>query len=158
MRIGHSTDIHILEKGRDLILGGVKIPYDLGLVGHSDADCLLHVVAESIIGALGLGDLGTHFPDTKENFKNISSSKLVKHVVKLMSDRNYVISNIDTLIFAEKPNLQKYKETMKENIAFLLNTSIDNVNVKATTYEKKGFIGNGEAIMCEAVVLIKKGD
>lgn len=155
-RIGQSTDIHEFEKGRDLILGGVKIDYDYGLKGHSDADVLLHAVAESILGALGLGDLGTHFPDTDQRYKGADSKELLKKVIKLMNEMNYKIGNIDTLILVESPKMAPHIEKMRTNISFLCQTNQQNVNVKATRGEKMGFIGRGEGCMAQAVVLLQK--
>lgn len=155
-RIGSSTDIHRLEKGYNLVLGGVKIDHELGLVGHSDADCLLHAISEAIIGALGLGDLGMHFPDTDPELKGISSIEILRKVNTLLTDNNYAISNIDSLILCERPKLSPYKEEMKKNIAATLCIDANQVNVKATRGEKLGFIGSEEGIVAQATVLIYK--
>jgi len=155
-RIGHSTDIHRLEQGYKLIIGGVRIPHSVGSVGHSDGDCLLNTVCESLIGALSLGDLGKLFPDTSEEFKGINSSLLVKHVLKVVKEQGYKIVNIDSTIFLEEPKLIHYKEQMRENIADLLEIDKEFVSVKATTSERVGFIGRKEAIMTESVVLVER--
>lgn len=156
MRIGKSTDIHKLEKGQDLIIGGVKIPSDLGTVAHSDGDCLLHAVAESLIGALALGDLGKFFPDTDDKYKNISSSILVENVYVKINESGYKVSNIDSMIFLETPKLRDSIDQMRLNIANLLHIDINRVSIKATTGEKVGIIGKREAIVCEAIVLLTK--
>ena len=158
MKIGQSTDIHRLTKDRPLILGGVKIDHYLGLAGHSDADVLCHVVAEAIIGALGLGDLGNHFPDNDGKYKNISSLMLLNYVKEMMQKHNYVIGNIDALIMIEKPKLANYIKKMKENIANTLSCLASEVNIKATTGEGIGFIGKEEGVVATAVVLLKKKD
>lgn len=155
-RIGHSHDTHRLGEGRKLILGGVQIDYHLGLIGHSDADCVLHVVSESIIGALGLGDLGTHFPDTDPKYKGMASSYFVTEAKKLLDSRNYKICNLDLTVFLEKPMLKPYVLQIKKNIALLLQIKEDQVNIKATRGEGLGFIGRGEGISAECVVLIDK--
>lgn len=156
LRIGHSTDIHQLVPNRKLILGGIEIDYELGLLGHSDADCLLHAIAEALIGALGLGDIGTHFPDTDIKFKDISSQILLSKAFKLVKEKGYKINNLDCTIFAEKPKMALYIPKMKKRIASLLETAEENINIKATRGEKLGFIGRSEGIMCEAVVLLIK--
>ena len=155
-RIGQSSDLHVLVEGRDLILGGVKIDYKYGLLGHSDADCLLHVVAESILGALAKGDLGTHFPDNDQSIKGIDSSTIVKDVVEMMTKDGYKVSNIDTLIIIQNPKMKPYISAMKKNIATLLNINENEVNVKATTSEKVGIVGEEKAVVCQAVVLLNK--
>lgn len=155
-RIGQSSDIHKLVKDRKLILGGVEIKSEVGLLGHSDADALLHAIAEAIIGALALNDLGHHFPDNDDKYKDISSLKILEEVYKLMINNGYEIVNVDSLIMIENIKMKPYINMMKENIAKTLNTSINNVNVKATCAEKLGFIGKGEGIMAQAIVLLKK--
>ena len=155
-RIGQSSDIHKLVKDRKLILGGVEIKSEVGLLGHSDADALLHAIAEAIIGALALNDLGHHFPDNDEKYKDISSLKILEEVYKLMINNGYEIVNVDSLIMIENIKMKPYINMMKENIAKTLNTSISNVNVKATCAEKLGFIGKGEGVMAQAIVLLKK--
>ena len=153
-RIGQSTDIHQLVENRKLILGGVEIPYHLGLKGHSDADVLLHAIAEAILGALGSNDLGTLFPDTDNKYKGISSLILLQEVYKLMDEKGYKINNIDSLVIIEKPRLREYIDQMKSNIANVLNTSVENVNVKATCSEKIGFVGRQEGAVAQAVVML----
>lgn len=153
-RIGHSNDTHKLVSGRKLVLGGVNIEYEYGLEGHSDADVVLHAVAESIIGALGKGDLGEMFSDKDPKYKDIESKYFVSEVYKLMDSLGYMINNLDIIIYLEKPNLVKYKPLMREVISSLLHTDIENVNVKATRREGLGFIGNKEGISAEAVVLL----
>lgn len=155
-RIGQSSDIHKLVKDRKLILGGVEIKSEVGLLGHSDADALLHAIAEAIIGALSLNDLGHHFPDNDDKYKDISSLKILEEVYKLMINNGYEIVNVDSLIMIENIKMKPYINMMKENIAKTLNTSINNVNVKATCAEKLGFIGKGEGVMTQAIVLLKK--
>lgn len=155
-RIGHSFDFHPFVEGRPLVLGGITIPFSKGLLGHSDADVVLHVVAESIIGGLGKGDLGTHFPDTDEKYHQMASSYFVCKSLKLAKSEGYVVSNIDIIVYIEKPSLKEYKPLMKKNIATLLEISDNQVNVKATTMEKKGIIGEGVGIAAEAVVLLQK--
>ncbi|ERJ12417.1 2-C-methyl-D-erythritol 2,4-cyclodiphosphate synthase [Haloplasma contractile] len=155
-RIGHSTDIHRLVDNRDLILGGVKIDHEKGLLGHSDADALLHAITEAIIGALGKGDIGTHFPDTSSEFKDVDSKILLKNTMKLMIDEGYRINNIDSTIFAERPKMKPHIESMKQVITELLQIPLNDLNIKATRGEKLGFIGNEEGIACEAVVLLIK--
>lgn len=156
LRIGHSTDIHQLVENRELYLGGIKIDYEKGLLGHSDADALLHAITEAIIGALGFGDIGTHFPDTDDKFKNIDSKLLLSKAYNLAKERNFKINNVDTTIFAEKPKMATYIPKMREFISQLLETDIGNINIKATRGEKMGFVGRGEGIVCEAVVLLIK--
>lgn len=156
IRIGHSTDIHRLEEGYRLIIGGVRIPHNKGSVGHSDGDCLLHTVCESLIGALALGDLGKLFPDTSEKFKGIDSSLLVLKVMSEVKKKGYRVINIDSTVFLENPKLRHYKEEMRENIAKLLEVDVEFVSVKATTSERVGIIGREEAIMTESIVLVEK--
>ncbi len=155
-RIGQSTDIHQLVKDRPLILGGVNIPFELGLLGHSDADVLTHAVIESIIGALGKGDIGGLFPDTDPVYHNISSLELLRQTVILMHQAGYQIGNIDSLIILEKPLLAKYIPLMKENLANVLHVATQKINIKATRPEKLGFIGRQEGIMAQAVVLLER--
>jgi 2-C-methyl-D-erythritol 2,4-cyclodiphosphate synthase len=154
-RIGHSQDTHRLVTGRPLILGGINIPYEKGLLGHSDADVVLHVVSEAIIGALGLGDLGTHFPDANDAYKDRASSYFVIEANKMMQEKGYKISNIDLSVYLEFPNLTAYKRLMKENIANILGISSEQVNIKATRLEGLGFIGRQEGISAECVVLLE---
>lgn len=155
-RIGHSYDIHRLEENRKLILGGIEIPYQKGLLGHSDADCLLHAITEAIIGALGLGDLGTHFPDNDPKYKDMPSSYFLKEIKKLLETKNYEINNLDSTIYIEEPLIKPYIIEIKRNISSILGIDEERVNVKATRGEKIGCIGRQEGIAAEAVVLIEK--
>lgn len=156
MRIGLGYDVHRLVLERDLILGGVTIPYALGLLGHSDADVLLHAIMDSILGAAALGDIGTHFPDTCEKYKGISSIKLLMHVKDLLSENGYQISNIDATIIAQKPKMAPHIPQMRKNIASALNIDINQINVKATTEEGLGFTGEGKGISSQSICLITK--
>ncbi|MFH0766822.1 MAG: 2-C-methyl-D-erythritol 2,4-cyclodiphosphate synthase [Bacillota bacterium] len=156
MRIGHSFDIHQLTTDRPLILGGVHIPFEKGLLGHSDADVLLHVIAESMLGALGLGDLGTIYPDTDLAYKDLSSVKILKTVHDLIRQKGYEIGNIDSTVYAELPKLNPHINEIKQSISQILNVNIEQISVKATTYEKMDAIGEKKAIAAEAVVLLKK--
>ena len=142
--------------GRKLILGGIEIPFEKGLLGHSDADALLHAIAESLLGALSLGDLGTHFPDTDPKYSGIDSKILLKKCYELVLEKGYVISNIDTMIYAEAPKMKPYINLMRESIANILNININQISIKATTYEKMDAIGRGEAIACDSTVLIER--
>ena len=155
MRIGMGYDVHKLVENRDLILGGVKIPYSLGLLGHSDADVLLHAIMDSLLGAAALGDIGKHFPDTDEKYKDISSIELLKHVGKLLEQHNYIIGNIDATIIAQRPKMAPHIPDMRKNIANALNISLDQINVKATTEEGLGFTGEGLGISSQAICLIQ---
>ena len=155
-RIGQSTDIHPLKEGRKLIIGGVNIPYEYGLDGHSDADVLLHAISEAILGALGLNDLGCLFPDTDKKYKDISSLILLQEVYKVMDEKGYKINNVDSLVIIEQPKLRPYIDEMRKNIAGVLNTDISNINVKATCSEKIGFVGKKEGAIAQAVVLLVK--
>ena len=154
MRVGMGYDVHRLTEGRDLIIGGVKIPYEKGLLGHSDADVLLHAIMDAILGAAALGDIGKHFPDTDEAYKGADSLKLLEHVGALMEDNHFIIENIDATIIAQKPKMRPYIDTMRENIARTLGLEISQVNVKATTEEGLGFTGSGEGISSQAVCMI----
>jgi 2-C-methyl-D-erythritol 2,4-cyclodiphosphate synthase len=156
MRIGQSTDIHRLAQGYKLMIGGVHVPSSLGSVGHSDGDCLLHTVCEALIGALSLGDLGKLFPDTSLEFKGIDSSLLVKQVMKKVKEMGYRVVNIDSTVMLETPKLRNYIDQMRENIAGLLEISMDAVSVKATTTEGLGYIGQNQGIMTQSIVLIEK--
>jgi 2-C-methyl-D-erythritol 2,4-cyclodiphosphate synthase len=156
MRIGQSTDVHRLAEGNKLMIGGVHIPSSFGSVGHSDGDCLLHTVCESLIGALSLGDLGKLFPDTSVEFKGIDSSLLVRQVMKKVRSMGYRVVNIDSTVLLERPKLRDYVDQMRENIADLLDIPLDFVSVKATTTEGLGYIGRGEGIMTQSIVLIEK--
>ena len=156
MRIGHGYDVHKLVEGRDLILGGVKIEYEKGLLGHSDADVLLHAVSDSLLGAAGLGDIGKHFPDTDPQYKGADSLKLLQIVGQKVAAAGYRISNIDVTMIAQKPKLKDHIPTMEENIASVLAIGPDRVNVKATTEEKLGFTGTMEGMACHAVCLLEE--
>ena len=154
MRIGQSQDTHKLVEGRDLFIGGDKIPYEKGLLGHSDADVLLHAIIESIIGAMGLRDIGTHFSDKDPKYEGISSLKLLEATYEMMCKEGYKIVNVDSLIIIERPKMAPYIDEMRKNIAEALHTDIKNINVKATCSEKMGFIGRGEGAVAQAVCLI----
>ena len=156
MRIGHGYDVHRLVEGRDLILGGVKIEFELGLLGHSDADVLLHAVSDALLGAAGLGDIGKHFPDTDPKYKGADSRVLLRHVVKLVKEHGYRISNVDVTMIAQKPKLSSHIPQMVKNIAADLEIPESRVNVKATTEEKLGFTGNLEGLRCHAVCLLEE--
>ena len=156
MRIGQSIDIHQLVEDRKLILGGVEIPYEKGLKGHSDADVLLHAIIESIIGAMALGDIGKHFPDTDPKYKGISSMLLLEHTYHLMVDNGYEIGNIDSIIMCEEPKMAPHIMKMRENVAKVLHCDISQVNIKATRGEKLGFVGRKEGIVSQRVVLLNK--
>ena len=156
MRIGHSFDIHQLIEGRPLILGGIQIPHEKGLLGHSDADVLSHVIAEAMLGALSLGDLGTYFPDTDPAFKDMNSIKILTYIYNLIRQKGYEIGNIDATVYAEAPKLSPHIQTIKDNLAKSLGVSSDQISVKATTYEKLDAIGEKKAIAAEAIVLVKK--
>lgn len=154
MRIGMGYDVHKLTEGRKLILGGVEIPHSLGLLGHSDADVLLHAIMDALLGAAALGDIGKHFPDTDERYRGISSLKLLEHVAELLEEEHYIIENIDATVIAQKPKLRPYIEQMEQNIADTLHISKSQVNVKATTEEHLGFTGREEGISSNAVCLL----
>lgn len=156
MRIGHGYDVHRLVSGRDLILGGVKIPYDQGLDGHSDADVLLHAVMDALLGAAGLGDIGRHFPDTDPGYKDISSMLLLRQVGEKIRAAGFAVGNIDVTMIAQKPKLKDFIPQMQENIASALGMEAGRVNVKATTEERLGFTGTGEGMACHAVCLLEE--
>ena len=155
-RIGQGFDVHQLTEGRPLIIGGITIPYEKGLLGHSDADVLLHTVSDACLGAIGEGDIGRHFPDTDPNFKDADSAKLMEHVWQLVKDKGYELVNADCTIIAQKPKMAPYIEQMRARIAELLEAAPEQINVKATTTEKLGFTGRGEGIASQVVVLLKK--
>lgn len=155
MRIGLGYDVHKLVEGRKLILGGVDIPYEKGLLGHSDADVLLHAISDALLGATAMGDIGLLFPDTDNKFKNADSLELLKEVIKQISLKGYKIENIDSTIVAQKPRMREYIDKMRKNIADACNIPFDCVSVKATTEEELGFTGKGEGISAKAIVLIK---
>ena len=156
MRIGHGYDVHKLVPCRDLILGGVNIPYELGLLGHSDADVLLHAVSDALLGAAGLGDIGKHFPDTDPKYKGADSLKLLEEVGRKVVDAGYRISNVDVTMIAQAPKLRPHIETMEKNIAGALKIDVSRINVKATTEEHLGFTGNMEGMACHAVCLLEE--
>ena len=156
MRIGHGYDVHKLVEGRDLILGGVKIGHKLGLLGHSDADVLLHAVSDALLGAAGLGDIGRHFPDTDPQYKGADSLELLRVVAQRVKEAGYRVSNIDVTMIAQKPKLKDHIPQMAENIAGAVGVGIDRVNVKATTEEKLGFTGEGLGMSCHAVCLLEE--
>ena len=156
MRVGMGYDVHRLTAGRKLILGGVEIPYGKGLLGHSDADVLVHAVMDALLGAAALGDIGKHFPDTDPEYEGVSSIRLLEHVGRLLDEKGYVIENIDATIVAQRPKMRPYIEQMRENIATALRIETDQVNVKATTEEGLGFTGTGEGISSQAVCAAEK--
>ena len=156
MRIGHGYDVHRLTENRDLIIGGVNIPYEMGLLGHSDADVLLHAVCDALLGAAALGDIGKHFPDNDNSFKNIDSRILLRKTVELLKEKGYCIGNIDATVIAQKPKLAPFISQMVQNIADDCGISADCVNVKATTEEKLGFTGELKGISAHAVCIIEK--
>lgn len=156
MRVGLGYDVHKLVEDRELILGGVTIPYEKGLLGHSDADVLVHAIMDALVGAAALGDIGKHFPDTDPQYKGISSIKLLEHVGKLLDEHMYVIENIDATIIAQRPKMAPYIPEMRKNIADTLGLELDQVNVKATTEEGLGFTGTGEGISSQAICAIEK--
>ena len=155
-RIGHGYDVHKLAENRDCIIGGVKIPHTLGLLGHSDADVLLHAVSDALLGALALGDIGKHFPDTDPNYKGADSLKLLAHVVKLIEEQGYRLGNLDAIVIAQKAKLAPYIEQMRENIARTCHADISQVSVKATTEERLGFTGREEGISAHCVALLEQ--
>ncbi len=154
MRIGTGYDVHKLVEGRDLIIGGVKIEHTLGLLGHSDADVLLHAIADAVLGAAGLKDIGAHFPDTDPKYKGANSMDLLTQVRELVMDKGYVVGNVDATVIAQKPKLRPYIEQMEENVARCLGIDVDQVNIKATTEEHLGFTGREEGISSQAVCLL----
>lgn len=156
MRVGMGYDVHRLTVGRKLIMGGVEIPYEKGLLGHSDADVLLHAIMDALLGAAALGDIGKHFPDTDPKYEGASSIRLLEHVGELLDENGYIIENIDATIIAQKPKMRPHIDQMRENIARALNIDADQVNVKATTEEGLGFTGTGEGISSQAICAIEK--
>jgi 2-C-methyl-D-erythritol 2,4-cyclodiphosphate synthase len=155
-RVGQGFDVHAFAEGRPLILGGIEIPHDRGLIGHSDADVLLHTVTDAALGAIGEGDIGHHFPDTDPAFKDADSAKLLEYIWKIVEDKGYVLGNVDCTIMAQRPKLAPYIEPMRNRIAELLNAEASQVNVKATTTEKLGFTGREEGIAAMATILLIK--
>lgn len=156
MRIGYGYDVHKLVYERKLILGGVEIPYEKGLLGHSDADVLAHSVADSILGALAMGDIGKHFPDSDERYKNADSIMLIKEVSRMMKEKGYKIGNVDVTVICQEPKLSPFTDKMRENLSEALSTEKDRVSVKATTEEKLGFTGSKEGIASHAVCLLEE--
>lgn len=156
IRVGHGYDVHKLVENRKLIIGGVEIPWELGLLGHSDADVLLHAISDAILGAAALGDIGKHFPDTDERYKGADSLMLLKEVCKKAGEKGYAVSNIDATIIAQKPKMKDYIPKMRENVAKVCGIDIDRVNIKATTEEKLGFTGRQEGISAHSVCLLIK--
>ena len=156
MRIGHGYDVHRLVEGRKLILGGVEIPYEKGLLGHSDADVLVHALMDAMLGAAGLGDIGRHFPDNDDRYKGISSMILLQNVTELLTEAGYIVNNIDVTVVAQRPKLAGFIPQMEQNLAKTLHITVDDVNVKATTTEKLGFEGEGLGISAYAVCSIRK--
>ena len=155
MRIGVGYDIHRLVEERKLVLGGVEIPYIKGLLGYSDGDVLLHAVADAILGAMSLGDIGQHFPDTDPQYKDISSRELVKKVINIVREKKFILKNVDTIILAEEPKVQPFKEKMLDEMVAILGIGRDSINIKATTNEGVGSIGKGDAIAAHAAVLLE---
>ncbi|WLR58074.1 2-C-methyl-D-erythritol 2,4-cyclodiphosphate synthase [Guptibacillus hwajinpoensis] len=156
MRVGHGFDVHKLVEDRPCIIGGVTIPFEKGLLGHSDADVLLHSIADACLGAIGEGDIGKHFPDTDEAFKDADSKELLRHVFGIVKEKGFTLGNVDCTIIAQLPKMAPHISAMREVIAHLLEADISQVNVKATTSEKLGFTGRGEGIAAEVVVLLQK--
>ncbi len=156
MRVGHGYDVHRLVEGRKCIIGGVDIPYEKGLLGHSDADVLVHAVMDAVLGALALGDIGKHFPDNDPQYAGVDSLLLCRHVASVMKDKGYKIGNVDATVVAQAPKMADHIEKMRENIASALSTDLENINVKATTEEKLGFTGEGLGIAAHAVCLLEK--
>ena len=156
MRVGLGYDVHRLVEGRDLILGGVKIPYGKGLLGHSDADVLLHALTDALLGAAALGDIGRHFPDTDERYRGISSLILLEKAYTLIKERGYSLGNADMVLILQKPKLKEYIPFMEENIAGALSCEKERISVKATTEEGLGFTGRGEGVSAKAIVLLEK--
>ena len=156
IRIGQSTDIHQLVKGRKLILGCVEIEHEMGLLGHSDADALLHAIAESILGALALGDLGKHFPDTDERYKDMNSLWMLRQVYKIMEEKGYAIGNLDAMIMIERPKMAPHIPAMRKHVAEALCCDMEQVSIKATRGEKLGFVGREEGVQAQCVVLLHK--
>ena len=157
-RTGIGFDAHALAEGRPLVIGGVRIPHSRGLLGHSDADVLVHAVMDAILGALALGDIGQHFPDTEDEFEGADSLELLSHVQKMIEDKGYCCENLDSIIIAEKPKLRSYIGEMRENLASVLKINIDQLSIKATTTELMGFTGREEGIVAQAIVLLKSNN
>lgn len=158
MRIGIGYDVHKLVEDRKLIIGGIDIPYERGLLGHSDADVLIHAIMDAILGALALRDIGYHFPDNDNKYKDIDSKVLLSKVYEIMKSKNYKIGNIDSVVACQAPKLASHIEDMRKTIAHILKTDIENISIKATTTERLGFVGRGEGISSEAVILLERDD
>jgi len=157
MRVGQGFDVHAFAEGRKLILGGVEIPYERGLAGHSDADVLVHAVCDALLGAAGLGDIGHHFPDSDPQYAGVDSMKLLDHVMQTLREKGWVLNNLDATVIAQAPKLAPYIATMLERFAKVMDVDADQLNIKATTTEKLGFTGRGEGIAAQAVVLLIQG-
>lgn len=155
-RIGNGYDVHKMVEGRKLILGGIEIPYEKGLLGHSDADVLIHAIMDAMLGALALGDIGHHFPDTDVKYKGISSIALLEHVTKLIEDKGYQVINVDSIVVMERPKIKSYIDEMRDNLSKVMKIDRDAVSVKATTEEKLGFTGDGSGAKSYAVCLLQK--
>ena len=155
-RFGMGYDVHQLVEGRKLIIGGVDIPFEKGLLGHSDADVLLHAISDALLGAAALGDIGKHFPDTDERYKGADSLKLLEEVGRLLAEKGYTVGNVDATIVAQKPKMAPHIPVMRENIARVLHVDVDRINVKATTEEHLGFTGEGKGMACHAVCLLEE--
>lgn len=158
VRIGHGYDVHRLTEGRKLIIGGVEIPYEKGLLGHSDADVLVHAIMDAMLGALALGDIGKHFPDTSPEYEGADSIMLLKRVNKIIADKGYAVGNLDSTVIIQSPKLAAYIDKMRENIAEALSCEIDRISVKATTEERLGFTGSGEGAAAHAVCILEARD
>ena len=158
IKIGFGYDVHKFAENRKLVLGGVEIPYEKGLLGHSDADALLHSICDALLGALALGDIGQHFPDTDPNYKNADSKILLRDVYKIIKEKGFQLENLDSTIVIEKPKMAPHIALMRETIASILECNVDQISVKATTSERMGFVGNGEGVKIYAVVLITKAE
>ncbi|HBZ03495.1 MAG TPA: 2-C-methyl-D-erythritol 2,4-cyclodiphosphate synthase [Lachnospiraceae bacterium] len=156
MRVGMGYDVHRLVEDRPLILGGINIPYEKGLLGHSDADCLVHAIMDSLLGAAALGDIGKHFPDTDERFKGADSIKLMEYVRDMLTEKGYQVGNVDATIIAQRPKMRPYIDAMRERVAEALKVDIDRINIKATTEEELGFTGEGLGISCQSIALIEE--
>lgn len=158
MRIGYGYDVHQFQEGRKLMLGGIEIPHDKGLLGHSDADVLLHSITDALLGAMALGDIGSHFPDTDDAYKNADSRKLLRMSYELVRKKGYELGNLDATVITEQPKLRPYINEIRESIAGILECTVEDISVKATTSEKMGFAGRGEGMIAQSVVLIHKRD
>ncbi|MBP3233840.1 MAG: 2-C-methyl-D-erythritol 2,4-cyclodiphosphate synthase [Eubacterium sp.] len=156
MRVGMGYDVHRLVEDRPLILGGINILYEKGLLGHSDADCLVHAIMDSLLGAAALGDIGKHFPDTDERFKGADSIKLMEYVRDMLTEKGYQVGNVDATIIAQRPKMRPYIDAMRERVAEALKVDIDRINIKATTEEELGFTGEGLGISCQSIALIEE--